>query len=258
MRNTDIVFVHGWGLNSEIWVSYIDAVHEALPNVNIHNLDLPGYGQISDMESSSDLAVLAKSCAERAPDNALWVGWSLGGMVALKAAMLTENKVAGLQLIGTLPRFVGSPDWSNGVDLSVFQRFCDALASDYRSALSTFLLLQSGTSSGARALAKQSHKAVCAWPDPSRVTLQHGIDCLSRSDLRSEIAENHAIKTIPTQVVVGELDRVANPQGGRALAEMMCAELVCLKTGHAPFLTQPAAVLECLKQLVILVESDVS
>ncbi len=255
-RIVDIVFVHGWGLNSEVWASYIDAACEELPSIKSHNLDLPGYGSLSHLNGSSDLAVLANSCIERAPDNAIWVGWSLGGMVALKAVMMRPNIAAGLQLIATSPRFVSASDWPNGVDLTVFQRFSDALANDYQSTLATFLLLQSGSNNGARALAKQAQRAICAWPSPSPATLQSGIDCLSGADLRREIAASREIANMPTQVIVGELDRVANPQGGQKLAEIMSAELVSLKAGHAPFLTQPTAVLASLKKLISLVENN--
>lgn len=263
MKKTDVVFVHGWGLNSRIWSTYIDLVTAHISNITVHNLDLPGYGHLASQESSSDLSILAHSCLNRAPEKAIWVAWSLGGMVALKAAMSSRARILGLQLIGTSPRFVSGVDWPSGVDLDIFQRFSDELAANYQSALSTFLLLQaggaksSGDFAGARALAKQAHAAVCELPDPSPETLQKGIECLAVSDLRQDLSLAAALKGLPSQVVVGSRDRVANPEGGAYLAELISAELVGVDSGHAPFLTEPQQLLDKFKRLVDDVSAQV-
>jgi len=233
---TDIVFLHGWGLNSGIWTSYIEQLEAEFTGLEFHCLDISGYGREAHQISSSNVSVLANECLQRAPDKALWVAWSLGGLIAMQAALTDKaNQIQALQLINTTPKFVQSADWLSGVDIEVFQRFCDALADDYQRSLATFLLIQTGANEGARQLARVAQDAICAYSNPSQATLQAGIDCLANTDLRARLT---AFKT-PSQVVSGRLDRVTNPAGSKILAEMLGADLVEINSGHAPFLTHP-------------------
>ncbi len=248
----DIVLLHGWGLNSAIWSSMVELAGRAFPRFKFHALDLPGYGRFVHERGSASLVDMADSCLDRAPEAAVWVGWSLGGMVALQAAMQdSKQQIRGLQLIGAGPKFVEGDDWPHGVALASFQRFHAELSGDYRAALSTFLLLQSGANRGARQLAREAHQAICDLPDPSAETLQAGIDCLAEQDLREALSNNKALRCLPSQVVLGLRDRVSNPAASRALAELIEADLIELDTGHAPFLTEPESV---LAQLGILLQ----
>ncbi len=250
----NLVFLHGWGLNSAIWSPFIDQLIKRRPDVSIHLLDLPGYGRLADKIMPESLSELAQSVINRAPDSAIWVGWSLGGMVALQAALeQAETRISGLQLIGTCACFVQKEDWPHGVDAAVFQKFADELSNDYKQALSMFLILQSGANKGARALAKYAHGQICEFPDPSPSTLQAGINCLAKSDLRQALQQNWSAN-MPVQIVNGLLDRVANPEGVSALAQTLSADLLTLKTGHAPFLTNPEEVLSGLESLIAKVE----
>ncbi len=247
----DIVLIHGWGLNSGIWSEFIQLAEQCAPELRFHSIDLPGYGSLASEPSSSSLRELALSCLSRAPEKAIWVGWSLGGMVALKAAMLDLGPaVRGLYLIASSPCFVAKAGWQYGVDLEIFERFSKEFSESYSTALSMFLLLQSGANKGARKLAKQAHAAVCEFSDPSETTLKQGLECLARTDLRQDLMGSEALRVLPSRVVSCRLDRVANPEGGRVLAETIEAEFVQIKTGHAPFLSAPQTVLKDLTEFV--------
>lgn len=253
----DIVLLHGWGLNSGIWQAYVERLAAELPLSRVHCLDLPGYGVASAQPSSDDLTVLAQSCLDRAPDKALWVGWSLGGMVAMQAALQDQRQqISALQLIGTSARFVVGDDWPQGVDTAIFQRFADELKADYRKALEMFLLLQSGVNRGARDVAKKAMQAIAQYNDPTPNTLQLGIDCLAVSDLRQALSNKCGLHELPTQVVVGALDRVANAAGGHLLAQQLGASMVEIHAGHAPFLTHPDDVLNALKLLIAQMQNS--
>ena len=82
---------------------------------------------------------------------------------------------------------------------------------------------------------------------PSQDTLQAGLACLAEADLRLGARQI----SVPTQVVVGRADKVANPRGGEQLARTIKnAELVMLESGHAPFITQPEQVVTALDNLI--------
>ncbi len=241
------MFLHGWGVNSGIWRDYTEQLLSEVPDIAVHLIDLPGYGTQVSAECDGDIVAMARSCLERAPENAIWVGWSLGGMVALQAALLDESaQISALQLICTSPKFVSDGEWAAGVDLEVFQRFADELKADYRRTLSVFLLMQSGKNFGARELAQRAHEAICEYDAPSVLTLQSGIDCLRDADLRGAIPQI----SVPCQVIAGSLDRVANPEGSAEMARLLNAQFEVLDAGHAPFLTQPDKTLALMKGLI--------
>ena len=250
----NIVFLHGWGLNSKVWVDFIERFQNAEPTINVHLIDIAGYGSQAKFASSSDLSQLSADCLSRAPEQAFWVGWSLGGMIALKAA-LAENhvvkpRIQGLQLISTTPRFAKASDWLDGVPIESFQRFCDAFSENYQRALIKFLAMQAGADKNAQAIAYKAHADICTQPSPSPQTLQLGIDCLGTHNMLDEIKP----LGIPAQVVCGSLDRVVHPQSAKILADLLDCELVTLKTGHAPFLTNPQRTLGNLQAFLGLIE----
>lgn len=250
-----VVLLHGWGLNSAIWNDFALGLRLARPDLTVHQLDLPGYGHNAYLPSSASLKESSQACLRQAPEQAVWVAWSLGGLLAMQAALLGvgrlgAGRVQGLQLISCTPKFTVSDDWVNGVDISIFKRFCDELANDYHKTLTKFLLLQAGSSKGARELARTAHASICELPVPNAKTLLDGIECLAKHDLRSQLGK----VSVPTQVVSGRLDRVIKPQSSRFLAAELRTELVELHCGHAPFITHQAETLSALLRLLERVE----
>lgn len=251
----DVVLVHGWGLNKAIWRDYVERLQLRFTNIRFHLIDIPGYGELSHKDSSADIKKLTEECLAQAPDHALWVGWSLGGMVALQAAFTdlgvkSPARVQALQLINVTPKFVQATDWLSGVDITIFDKFCNELAQDYDRTLGMFLLLQAGAARGARLLARNAQSAIQQYPKPSELTLRRGIQCLASIDLRADVTN----LSLPTQVVSGTLDRVTMPESCRALSQMMSAELVEVHAGHAPFLTNIEFMLDHFERFVKRVE----
>lgn len=252
----DIVLVHGWGLNKAVWSDYIEALNMRFNGVRVHAVDIPGYGDLALEPGTGNLRELADACLEQAPPNALWIGWSLGGMIAMQAALLDlergHERIQGLQLINSTPKFVQSDDWLSGVDIRVFENFCRELASDYHRTLGMFLLLQAGSTRGARQLARDAQSAIKQYHDPSEQTLSGGISCLANSDLRSLVPQIQ----VPCQIVLGELDRVTKPASSKELASMLGADLVQMHSGHAPFLTDQTQILDEFERFITQSFSD--
>jgi pimeloyl-ACP methyl ester carboxylesterase len=94
-----VVLVHGLGGTSENWRAVAPALstrHRVLVP------DLPGHGRSGLLEEARDVdafaeAMLAVAEAERI-EHAVWIGHSLGGLVALRAAVLRPGAVQGLVL----------------------------------------------------------------------------------------------------------------------------------------------------------------
>lgn len=253
MNSRHIVFIHGWALNSGVWGNFVEALGEQYPNITTQCIDLPGYGTQASVEGVSSIESMAQHCLDKLERPAIWVGWSLGGMVTMQAASMNPCAVEAMQLVCTSPKFVAGENWPEGVDIDSFRLFSKQLAEDYQRTLTLFLLMQAGSSRGARDLAKLAHTAICRWPDPSEITLNRGIDCLAETDLRAQIER----LSMPAQVISGLKDRVSKPESSARLARMLGADLIELDTGHAPFMTQAKAVLSALSDLIEPLDSGV-
>ncbi|WP_436793394.1 alpha/beta fold hydrolase [Actinospongicola halichondriae] len=100
----EIVFLHGGGQNAHTW----DTVALALDRPLLA-IDLPGHGHsdgtapataISPRSLAEDMAVVV---AELAPDAALVVGMSLGGMTAMELAVVAPALVRKLMMVDVTP-----------------------------------------------------------------------------------------------------------------------------------------------------------
>jgi pimeloyl-[acyl-carrier protein] methyl ester esterase len=249
---TKIIFIHGWALNGGVWGDFVGQLLALRPSLDIQCIDLPGYGYSVGAQGADSIDVMAQYCLDEVTAPAIWVGWSLGGMVAMKAALLEPSKVLAMQLISSSPKFVASDDWPEGVDLATFELFSHRLANDYQRTLTMFLLMQAGNSTGARALARAAHESICQRPNPSLETLSAGIRCLAETDLRSDLFK----LKMPIHVISGLRDRVAKPVSSARLASILKADLAEINSGHAPFMTDADAVIANLVQLIKRVSDE--
>lgn len=85
---------------------------------------------------------LVAALAAAAPRRAVWVGWSLGGVLAQLAACHYPERVAGLVCIAAAARFVACDGWPHGMAPAVFNDFAASFARDADAAARRFLSLQ--------------------------------------------------------------------------------------------------------------------
>ena len=76
--NCHLVPLHGWGLNAKVW----DCITPQLAShFTLHLVDLPGYGRSGGVGAML-LEEMAQRVLENAPERAIWLGWSHGGLEA--------------------------------------------------------------------------------------------------------------------------------------------------------------------------------
>jgi len=237
-----LVFLHGWGTHPVIWTPLL----ERLPGSRA--VPLPGYASTAPAACADGLVDMANVIAQQLEPQTLLVGWSLGGLAAMRVALDYPQKVSRLMLIGATPCFVNRADWRHGVDDAVFAEFSRNLSEDYAGTIRRFLSLQAQGSDTVRAVLAELRKQLLAQPQPELTVLDAGLSMLRETDLRSELAG----LTVPVSLVHGTGDKLAPVEAARWLQTALPnAALHEIKgAGHAPFLSHVQAVTDVIERWV--------
>ncbi|MGM0594147.1 MAG: pimeloyl-ACP methyl ester esterase BioH [Pseudomonadota bacterium] len=229
----DLVMLHGWGLHGGLFAPVVAPLAE---HFRLHLVDLPGHGRSPMLQGDYTLERVAAAIADALPAGAAWLGWSLGGRVALQAAA-NGAAIGRLILIGTNPCFTQRPDWPHAMPEAELELFAASLREDYRSTLLRFIALQSRGSERAREELRRLRETLFDHGEPTPEALSGGLELLRRNDLRPALP---AIAQ-PTLVLHGERDTLAP----LAAAEYTAGQLphgkltVIEGAGHAPFISHP-------------------
>lgn len=237
----ELVLLHGWGLQAAIWQPL---VQELQHHCRITIVDLPGHGASRDTVLDTDLAAGVEAILAVVPTRALWLGWSLGGLFAQKAALLHPQRVQALVLVGASPYFIQAPGWDCGMPLATLAGFAEELAQDYHKTLVRFLSLQLGGGAQARALLRQLRKQWFALPQPAPTALQAGLHLLQHNDLRPALAE----MVLPVQIMHGAKDKLVPLCAAEYAAQQLPQARLQVfdNAGHIPFLSHAEAFTQTL------------
>ncbi|MBD3670317.1 MAG: pimeloyl-ACP methyl ester esterase BioH [Gammaproteobacteria bacterium] len=241
----ELVLLHGWGLHGGVWDGIAPRLAERF---TLHRVDLPGHGASHEHAGPYDLEAMARLVLEVAPGSALWMGWSLGGEVALQAAALAPERIQRLIMVASSPRFLASGNWP-GVSAEVLQGFADSLERDYRSTLQRFLALQARGSDHAREEIRQLREGLFSRGEPSMAALREGLTILQQADLLPLLADI----TQDTLFVGGERDTLVPAEALQRSAAATANGRYRLipGAGHAPFLSHAEAFLHEVEQFLI-------
>ena len=175
-----------------------------------------------------------------------WLGWSLGGLVALEAALERPLHVRALALVAASPRFVVGPGWPHGVEQAVFDAFGRELARDWRGTLDRFLALECVGSDCARSDLRTLRTHVFERGEPAVHVLDDGLKILADTDLRPHLPELEC----PSLWIAGARDRLVPWQAMQAAAALAPRGTFARIDGggHAPFIGHPQRVLHALDE----------
>jgi pimeloyl-[acyl-carrier protein] methyl ester esterase len=237
-----VVALHGWGLSSSVWT---EIQRTLSARCSVTRVDLPGYGQSRNAKVPWRLEEVAKAVADVVTAPSVWMGWSLGGMVAVVAAQHCPNQVRALVLIASNPCFVQKRDWAHGLPWEVLRTFAEGLAHDYETTLSRFLSLQAGQDEDARWVIKRLRKELLQRGLPDRAVVRAGLAVLQNTDLRPLLGRVEC----PALLIFGEHD-VLVPRGVAKAVSMLRPDwhvALLANSGHAPFLSHQTAFLDRLQ-----------
>ncbi|KFC04747.1 BioH family biotin synthesis protein [Trabulsiella guamensis ATCC 49490] len=240
--NCHLVLLHGWGLNAQVW----DCITPELStHFTLHLVDLPGFGR-SQNTGAMSLDAMAQQVLARAPEKALWLGWSLGGLVASQVALTHPERVQALVTVASSPCFRAEGDWP-GIKPDVLSGFQQQLRDDFQRTVERFLALQTMGTESARQDARKLKSAVLSLPMPSEAVLDGGLEILKTVDLREPLAA----LSLPFLRLYGRLDGLVP----RKIVPLLDAawpgsqSYIFARAAHAPFISHPEEFCQVLLNL---------
>jgi len=213
----------------------------------VRPLNLPGHGGREPLVNNT-LQSWADDLTQQVPDGATLLGWSLGGQVAMRAALDHPDRIARLILLAATPRFVADDDWPHAMALQDLSDFGAALLADPRATLLRFLSLQTRGMEGQKAMLQQLRQTMLAAPPPHTSALSAGLEMLLANDLRKAARQLRQ----PALIVHGALDTLSAPTAGAWLASALpdARHVELPRAAHAPHLSHAAEVAAEIRSFV--------
>ncbi|MFP4280175.1 MAG: alpha/beta fold hydrolase [Halochromatium sp.] len=251
-----LVLLHGWGMNNGVWDALPASISERF---HLHPIELPGHGNAPFQSHWRDLPDWADAVLAQAPEQAIWLGWSLGALVALQAALHTRtpgrpigpgqqapaqevssrrrapSRIRALILVTANPRFVQAADWRAAMPATTFDGFHAALRDEPAATLARFLSLQVRGSEDARETLRRLRAGLAERPQPQPEALLAGLDLLREEDLRARLADIQQ----PALWLFGERDTLV-PASVAERIELLMPQAQCQTipgAAHAPLLS---------------------
>jgi len=243
--------LHGWGMNSGVWKIVRPALES---NYYLHLIDLPGYGDNSDIVAE-DMESIVDLIIAKIPEGAHLMGWSLGGLITQAIAKKSDNehsqKIKTLTLVASSPKFSQSDNWQYAITHEVLDNFSQNLQKDIEGTLKRFVALQFMGVKGAKALQKSLTDEILRTENyktskkgggglessrnPHHEALNLGLEVLKHADYRK------STHSIPQHWILAGRDRLIPPEMINDLKLLRPDDQISLleNAGHAPFMTHP-------------------
>jgi len=239
-------FVGGWGATENLWRGVLAELPSVARGDNRETVAPPRFFNWAECIGNwpgvpAKLAGLSQRC--------VLIGWSLGGILTLRAAVESgdevKSKIAAIVLVSATARFCADAATNYpGVEPRVLaamrarmKRTADAVLEDF----------------AAECAAPDGDEAVCAsWLSQassfSPAELTAGLDALASLDVREQLNEI----AVPCWILHGECDRIVPLRSAEYLAEHIAgAELrVLAGRGHALPFTAAAEIAQCITSVV--------
>ncbi len=197
-----LVYLHGFATTPGIW-------YQQRPDSAPH-LDF------------SDLGAESARLASILDPGSVLIGWSMGGMVAIKTAALAPEKIGGLVLVSSTPKFIKCADYGCGLEESLLRRLRKRIKAEGISAFHELVFGKYRPAGLASLPAEQAEKE---------------LNELARADLRSLLTSI----SVPTLILHGTEDDICPPSAGRYLQSRIRGSQITLLQGikHAPMIEAP-------------------
>jgi pimeloyl-ACP methyl ester carboxylesterase len=94
---------------------------------------------VVDIAYEADINRLCQTIIQQLPEKSIFIGWSLGGMIATRIAASYPESVAALITLATNVQFVANPDWQYGMPATAFTQFYQSYQDNAESTRKRFM-----------------------------------------------------------------------------------------------------------------------
>ncbi|WP_018138215.1 MULTISPECIES: alpha/beta fold hydrolase [unclassified Thioalkalivibrio] len=248
MKRPTLVLLHGWGFSPAVWAP----LRAALPGFEIHAPALPGHGELAGGEALGDPVATCEAIRAQLPrplSRPIWLGWSLGGLVALELARQIPD-TRGLVLLNSTPRFAAAPDWGHALPAAELADFQLALEGPRRRLHRRLAMLCARGSPEAASLAADLTSELEGAPATDQ-GLAAGLACLMECDQRVYWQSS----SVPLGACLAEGDALVPSTVADDLRGLRPdARLVVRPGGHAQWWQDPAPVAAFINEFLAALE----
>ena len=240
-----IVLLHGWGLNSGIWQAVIEKLAKQFEVISI---DLPGYGDNKNYSLATySIENVAAAITEAVDKPAVYVGWSLGGLIASQIALSHTEQLLALITVASSPQFVEQDNWP-GIKPQVLNQFHQQLEEDTEKTINNFLKIQAMGSPHIRSDIKMIRELVFQRAMAEKNTLESSLLLLETVDFRNDL---DSIRK-PFLRLYGRLDSLVPKQVINEINTLShnSKYYIFEQSSHAPFISEQQAFVAYLSSWV--------
>jgi malonyl-CoA O-methyltransferase len=237
----NLVLIHGWGCDSRTWQPLLESLQQF---ASVTLIDLPGFGASPELPEFTLDAVL-DNIAAQLPQDAILVGWSLGGMLAVQLAARFPERIRALVTLAANLKFVATADYPSAMPRAINRQFNHGFAQDPQATLKLFGGLLAQGDADERGLLRQLRRADSSTVTDSWLQTLH---LLATLDNRAAFAELvlpglHLLadKDALVPVAVAEAMQQINPQQQVRIFE---------NSAHAIHWSKPQAVIDCIANFI--------
>ena len=241
-----LVFIHGWGLNSAVWQPCLEQLKA---DFEVITVDLPGFATNKSYQVAEySLIEIATAIQQAVGKPAVYIGWSLGGLIASQITTRYSQQVLGLVTVASSPQFVERDNWP-GIKENVLAMFHQQLAKDTTKTINNFLKIQAMGSPHIRQDIKKIRDLVMQYDLPSQQVLDDSLKLLETSDITEDL---NSI-TQPFLRLYGKLDGLVPKQVIPLLDDIApnSQRFIFEQASHAPFISHQTEFLTRLKNWLL-------
>ncbi len=241
-----MVFVHGFGTDQSAWKPVSRAF---FPDYRVVLYDHAGAGSSSEEAFDPDRYAGLEAYAHDLLDvctaldlrDAVLVGHSMGGMVAVLAALKRPELFSRLVLIGASARYLDDDDYRGGFTQADLDGLYAAMTSSYQAWVSGFAPLVMGGEVNAEPGADFAKTLGAIRPDVAQAVARS----IFQSDHRKDVVRLH----LPTLLLQTKRDVAVPREAAEFLHRSIAGStLVEVNTaGHLPHLTAPRGVIAAMR-----------
>lgn len=246
-QGENVVVIHGGGASHCDMVPVIDVLS---PHYCVINIDLPGTGGSNWNDSIQNIHDLADYILDELPKEAVYIGWSFGGLIIQSIAARYPGRVKHFIGIGSSPKFIATYDWP-GFPAPGFSAIVLPMLEEGKTSkdfLKMFYEYEFANINPRPALYNEVKKLWSEPPSISNKLLAKRMEICDATDLRDLFKNINC----PIDLIMGDKDANVPVEAFEKIKALNTKVRVHIMkgAGHVPFWTHPTEFSQILNKLL--------